>query len=107
MCIVTHMGAFYYETEDCGSTPQNAEALSAWVFKRLEVLVGDNWQRVNSIITDTCATMRVVRKIFQCDPRTKHVFCVPCDSHGLQLLIKDLLNTDPYRTILARCQAIA
>lgn len=36
----------------------------------------------------------------------KHVFFVPCDSHGLQLLVKDLLSLPHYRDINEKAQTI-
>ena len=36
--------------------------------------------------------MRASWKNIEQDPRSKHVITVPCDSHGLQLLIKDILQ---------------
>lgn len=36
--------------------------------------------------------MRNLWALIKADPQTKHIFTVPCDSHGLQLLIKDILE---------------
>ncbi|THV67714.1 hypothetical protein D6D28_07277 [Aureobasidium pullulans] len=38
---------------------------------------------------DTCATQRRVHELVAQHPEIQHVFTVLCDSHGLQLLIKD------------------
>ena len=108
MCIVTPIGAFYYETEDSKDQSQTAQMLFEWMMRRTEALVGSQgWWRFNSFITDTCNTMRAVWSLVEHDSRTKHVFCIPCDSHGLQLLIHDLLDIDPYSTLLEKAQTIA
>lgn len=44
----------------------------------------------NQQATDTCSLERKVWVILAADPRSQHVFFVPCDSHGLQLLNKDI-----------------
>ena len=36
--------------------------------------------------------MRAVWKILKSKPELSHVFYLPCDSHGIQLLIEDLLQ---------------
>ena len=108
MCIVTPIGAFYYETEDSKDESQTAQMLFEWMMKKVQALVGKGgWWRFNSFITDTCNTMRAVWSLVQRDPRTKHVFCIPCNSHGLQLLIHDLLDIEPYSTLLEKAQTIA
>lgn len=108
LCIVISMGVFYYETENSGALSQNAQNLKNWLFIWLEKIVSNNrWWQINSLITDTCATMRAVWSLVQNDTRTTHVFCIPCDSHGLQLLIKDLLSIEPFQTLLEQAQTIA
>jgi hypothetical protein len=59
-----------------------------------ESVKGD-FRRINAVATDTCSAMRLVWRLLGADPRTSHVFSVPCDSHGLQLLIQDLLSKIP------------
>jgi hypothetical protein len=36
----------------------------------------------------------------------KHAFFIPCDSYGLQLLIKDVLESQPFCDIIAKAQMI-
>ena len=38
----------------------------------------------------------------------KHVFCIPCDSHEIQLLVKDILTDIPqFKLLHDQAQAIA
>lgn len=53
----------------------------------------DGWHRINSVGTDTCNTMRDTWNRMARDFRAKHVFFIPCDSHALQLLMKDIIET--------------
>jgi hypothetical protein len=48
--------------------------------------------KVVSWTIDTCAVMRAMWTKFGKIPGLEYVFTVPCDSHGLQLIIKDLLQ---------------
>ena len=69
MCIVTPIGAFYYETEDSKDESQTAQMLFEWMMKRVHTIVGDGgWRRFNSFITDTCNTMRAVWSLVERDP---------------------------------------
>jgi hypothetical protein len=100
LSFVTRLGPFYVETEACGANTQSAEYLAEWYkAKVINVLGPEQWWRANSLATDTCNTMRAV---LQHDPDTQHLLFVPCDSHGLQLLIKDILETFPYNRILEK-----
>ena len=106
--IVTPEGAFYYATDCSGSVRENAVSVHLWATKQIEGLVGpEGWWRVNSIITDTCSTMRAVWRLFNQDPKTQHIFTIPCESHGLQLLVKDVLEHEPFFNIITNAQKIA
>ena len=39
MCVVTPIGAFYYETEDSKDQSQTAQMLFEWMMRRTEALV--------------------------------------------------------------------
>lgn len=107
MCILISYGAFHHCTRDSGSMRHTAENLANWALSEIGQVVGSDWRRVTSYISDTCATMRNVWRILELDPRMAPVLFVPCDSHGLQLLIKDILSVEPHKSVLAECQAIA
>ena len=47
--------------------------------------------RWTSFSSDTCNTQRKVWKVLSERPVVKHVLSVPCDSHGIQLIFKDIL----------------
>ena len=50
------------------------------------------WSRVTSFTTDTCNVMKAAWQIMRQDPRIQKSFFIPCDSHGIQLLVKDILT---------------
>lgn len=51
---------------------------------------------INSVATDTCRTMRSLWEELHQYERFKYTFFIPCDSHGLQLLIKDIISLHPF-----------
>jgi hypothetical protein len=108
MSLVTRLGAFYYLTDAVGETRQTAENFAVWAMQRMGQSVQGNYARINSVATDICSDMRAVWRKIKADPRTSHVFCVPCDSHGLQLLIGDLVDKIPtLKSVKDDAEAIA
>jgi hypothetical protein len=67
-----------------------------WLIDEAIKLTNNNLSQLNSWATDTCNTMRSAWKKAAKDPRLAHVFFVPCDSHGLQLLVKDIIQEVVY-----------
>lgn len=61
---------------------------------------------MSSLSTDTCATMQSTWTGLAKHPSLSHSFFVPCDSHGLQLLIKDLLESAPFSDTITKAQTI-
>ncbi|RDL31992.1 uncharacterized protein BP5553_09394 [Venustampulla echinocandica] len=57
-----------------------------------EELTKDRVEKWSSFATDTCDTQRSLWACIHSTPGLEHVHSVPCDSHGLQLIIKDLLD---------------
>jgi len=78
-----------------------AENLGSWLMGKLGELIKGDWGQINSFATDTCSRMLLLWRILAADQRlqlSKALF-VPCDSHGLQLLIKDVLGIPHYKVI--------
>ncbi len=66
---------------------------ACWVLAKMLELTGGDLGKIHSVTTDTCSLERAIWDLLSQDPRLTHNFYVPCDSHGFQLLIKDLLST--------------
>jgi hypothetical protein len=103
--VLPSYGPFYLENEHVGDKALNARFMVEWLFQKTRVYCSDP-RRMSSLTTDTCATMRKTWTGIEEDPRMEHCFVVPCDSHDLQLLIKDILETEPFATTIAKVQAI-
>lgn len=92
LSLHTSHGSFHYLSEDIGSTRLTAENTAEWLKKHMKEISESNWDRINSITTDTCSTQLSLWNKLQEMPELQHLFCIPCDSHGIQLLIKDILK---------------
>jgi hypothetical protein len=55
---------------------------------------------INFIATDTYSTMRRLWRALRTDRRFAYTFFVPCDSHGINLLINDIINLDEFKPIV-------
>ena len=105
--IHTPYGSLHYISEDIGAKRMDAAGCANWLRTHLQKLTDNDFARINSIATDTCNTMLSMRKELLQSPDFKHVLFIPCDSHGIQLLVKDLLSVPRLKTILNKAQAIA
>ncbi|KID81003.1 transposase [Metarhizium guizhouense ARSEF 977] len=83
--------AFYWKTFDTGDEQHTAENWVKLIWREMQQLCGGDLSRINSICTDTENTMRSVHDLLGKFPQLSHTNFSLCDSHGLQLLIKDIL----------------
>ena len=95
-----HERAYYWLTINTHAIRMSAEAHLSLLKPHLASLTDNNFLKINSFSTDTCATMRSLRQLVLQDPNLQHCFWTFCDSHSLQLLIKDILDLPFYKTIL-------
>ena len=92
LSIQTADGVFFQCSEPVRVQSMASEHYAEWIFGRMVEATCNDLSRVNSLATNTCATMRKTWRILQHRESLRHVFFVPCDSHGLQMLIKDVLG---------------
>ena len=92
----TEGGCFYIHSESNGARTIDAKTQAAWLITQMTQTTEGKPCRVNSHTTDTCNLIRALWKFFKKDPCLEHIFCAPCDSHGIQLLIKDILSIKWY-----------
>ena len=93
---VPSFGAFYTQSEVLSTQTVSAKWTADWLINEAVKLTKNNLSQLNSWATDTCHTMRSAWKEAAKDPRLARVFFAPCDSHGLQLLIKDIIQEVVY-----------
>ena len=74
-------GGFQLKTTAGLAEKMNAVTQAEWVIKGCEEATNNQLDRVNCICTDTCAVMKFMWSHIENNPKMKHVFFVPCDSH--------------------------
>jgi hypothetical protein len=93
--IGTKRGTFFYTNINLGAATADSEFQAERIIQEISVIVGD-YSRINSVSGDTCSTMEKTFRLISEDPRLKYAFMIPCDCHGLQLLLKDILTSPAY-----------
>ena len=99
---VPNLASFNLGTYDAGDMQYKAENLANWIHEQLKKWTNNQLQRINSITFDTCKLMRSIQHLLKETPGLDRCFFLLCDSHGLNLLYKDILEGD--QTIKANPQ---
>ena len=109
LSVSTTHGIFHLEAEEIPDEKHNAATLIKWTDEKVKLWVEGRPHTVNSLATDTENKMRAVWKgLYQDCPNWERVFFVPCDSHGLQLLMKHMSELVPgFSSIFKQAQQIA
>jgi hypothetical protein len=90
--ITTSGDSFYISNLEAEVGKLGAEEWAEYTIKTAKQITNGDLSKVSSITTDTCSTIRSLWKRLENEQDTKHIFTIPCDSHGLQLIFKDLLQ---------------
>lgn len=107
--VIPQKGAYYICSEivNNAGTSIGGKWTAEWTLEKMEDVAGpDGFDCINSVGTDTCNTMRDSWNKMERNHRTKHVLFVPCDSHGLQLLMKDIIETNWFSSCFSPAQNI-
>jgi len=99
-------GSLHCISEDIRAKQMNAAAAAQWLRNHLLALSNGDLSLINSLTMDTCALMFAMWLELQRFPDLKYCLFIPCDSHGIQLLIKDLLLLPAFKDILKKAQII-
>src|SRR5579859_5882859 len=95
-------------SEDIGARQATSLNIANWLQNHLQNLSNNNVSRINSVATDMCTTMLKTWEILCGFPDLKHIFCIPCDSHGVHLIVKDILTCiSEFKELLEKAQTIA
>ena len=106
ICLHTPNGALHWLFEDVRDKRLTADNISTMLRDRMNDICQGRLERLNSLSTDTCETMLNTHRQLRQYPELKHLFFIPCDSHGLQLLIKDVLSFSIFKPIIEKAQSI-
>jgi hypothetical protein len=101
--VIPQYGSIFLNNEDVGDESLNTSFFTNWFMK---MALPYDLSRVSSLTTDTCATMRATWTGLEYTKQLAHALFIPCDSHGLQLLMKDILELPQIAPVIASAQTI-
>jgi hypothetical protein len=104
--VTTERGAFYYENIDLSAASVTAEFCAEKIEQETRLITKGQLTRINSISTDTCGTMLKTARLLQALPSFQHAFMIPCDPHGLQLLIQDICESPAFRPTIKQADEV-
>lgn len=94
--------AFYWETINTKATPHTSLNQVDLLLPLISAAVNGEFSKVNAVCTDTNSTQRKCQSDLKTHPQLAHILSILCDSHGLQLLVKDIVTTSPWRLVLKK-----
>ena len=105
--VVTDSGvSIYHSNKEAEEGKMGAEELAAYTVEEAKDITGGNLSKWTAVTSDTCATIRAFGGVLEKIPEAAHVIPVLCDSHSLQLIIKDLLMLPTIKKIFEAASAI-
>lgn len=99
---VPGQAAFFWETIDTKATPHSALDQIDLLLPSINRAVDGDLSKVNAVCTDTNTTQRKCQSDLKTQPGLEHLIGILCDSHSLQLLVKDIVTTSPWRVVLEK-----
>jgi len=106
IAVTTPRGAFYYENITLGGTTISGEFCTEKIEQKMLQITKQRLKRINCISTDTCDTMLKTTRLLKALPALSHAFMIPCDPHGLQLLIRDICTFSWYQKIVKQANEV-
>jgi hypothetical protein len=105
--IVTESGvSIYHSNKEADEGKMGAKELAAHTVEEAKDITDGDLSKWTAVTSDTCTTMRAFGGVLGKTLEAAHVIPVLCDSHGLQLIIKDLLKLPTIKEIFEAASAI-
>jgi hypothetical protein len=90
--VIVKGTSYFWSNESLEDRNATADAtIQSIKQKALDITQGD-LKRLGALSTDTCSTQQASWAKLKSDPDLAHVFGIGCDSHGIQLIIKDIVE---------------
>lgn len=100
------MRAFYLLSKEDPTLTHTSKHLVAWADTQSAIWTKHRPARINSWATDTASVMRSMWGKLGRQPKFRHVFLVPCNSHGLQLLIQNLAELPWFEDVFKKANTV-
>ena len=96
VAVITGSGAFYYHNLILPPVSVTAAFLTDLIVESIDKITKGHRERMNSVTTDTCSVMGSLWTLLPQKKGLERVMMNPCDAHGIQLLISDILKFPPF-----------
>lgn len=103
---IPKIAAFYWTSIDTGQHKHTAKEMIKIVEPLILETVDNNTSKINAFVTDTCSAMRKFHRELALKPQFSGALFTLCDSHGFQLLIKDILKVSPHKNVTTSAQTL-
>lgn len=87
--------AFYWETIDTKAIAHTSLDQIDLLLPSINAAVDRDLRKVNAVCTDINTTQRKCQNDLKNHPQHSHILGILCDSHSLQLLVKDIVTMNP------------
>jgi hypothetical protein len=104
--VIDSRVSIYHLNKEVEEGKIGAKELTAHIVEEAKDIICRDLSKWTAVTSDTCATMRAFGGVLAKIPEAAHVIPVLCDSHGLQLIIKDLLQLPSIKKIFDEASAI-
>ena len=83
--------SYYWNSTEIGAQKAGADWSLANIKKCANAITLGNLKKFSAFSSDTDSTQRSLWNLMSQDPELEHVHSIPCNSHGVALMLKDLL----------------
>lgn len=83
--------SYYWNSTEIGAQKAGADWSLANIKKCAKEICLNNLKKFTAFSSDTDSTQRSIWSLISQDPELKHVHSIPCNSHGVALMLKDIL----------------
>lgn len=97
----TTQKSIYQKTVDTEGKPQNAEQIASDISDTIETI---GREKVDKVVTDTCNTMKAAWALLEA--KYPLINCYGCGAHVLNLLIKDIIKSKEFETLIANNEKV-
>lgn len=96
--------SLHYKSFDTADRPHRGEILAGEYIEHMKELVNGDMTKINSITSDTCNQAKKVQDEIQ--RRYPSILMLGCDPHGIQLVIKDIIELPSIRLVALEAQSV-
>jgi hypothetical protein len=99
-------GSYVLSMDETEGTDGCAETVTVAQKAKLVEITKGRLHKVSSLVFDTCPLQLKVSRLMGEDLDLRHVICVLCDAHGLNLYLKDAFKIAWFKSVYDQAQSL-